>query len=56
MDKPTKYKNCSLCAKRGDCWDTKRYGERGERGKRPFPHEAVCSLFVIDKPKDWEAQ
>ena len=45
MGKATEYRNCSLCTKRRQCWKTERYGDRGERGKRPFPTEAVCDSF-----------
>ena len=48
MDKPTEYRNCGVCDKRRQCWNTERYGDLGERGKRPFPTEAVCDFFRSD--------
>lgn len=49
MAKATENRNCGLCEKRRNCWNTERYGDRGERGKRPFPREAVCDSFQLDK-------
>lgn len=57
MEKPSEYRNCSLCAKRRDCWNTERYGDFGEKGKRPFPRDGVCSAFSTDnKRKDWTSR
>lgn len=49
MKKATKYINCAVCEKRRQCWNTEFYGELGERGKRPFPYDAVCSSFTCKK-------
>lgn len=49
MAKATDNRNCGLCEKRRNCWKPERYGDRGERGKRPFPREAVCDSFQLDK-------
>lgn len=57
MEKPSEYRNCGLCAKRRDCWNTERYGDFGEKGKRPFPRDGVCSAFSTDsKRKDWTSR
>ena len=49
MEKTTEYRNCGVCEKRRQCWNTERYGEIGERGKRPFPRDAVCASFTCQK-------
>lgn len=49
MEKATKYMNCAVCEKRRQCWNTEFYGELGERGKFPFPYDAVCSSFTCKK-------
>ena len=49
MGEATEHRNCGLCDKRRNCWNTERYGDFGERGKRPFPREAVCASFTYDE-------
>ena len=46
MEEATKYRNCGVCDKRRNCWNTEHYGDLGERGKRPFPRNAVCTSFT----------
>lgn len=47
-DKPTNFRNCSVCEERTKCWSGDRYGDRGEQGKKPYPEGAVCMRFRID--------
>lgn len=47
--KATANENCSLCEKRRGCWNSDRYGDRGERGKKPYPDKGVCQSFKYDK-------
>lgn len=47
-EKPTEYRNCSVCKERAKCWSGERYGDRGERGKKPYPTDAVCIRFKLD--------
>ena len=49
MDRATEYRNYGVCEKRRQCWNTERYGEVGEIGKRPFPRESVCLSFTCKK-------
>ena len=50
--KATEYRNCGVCDKRRNCWNTERYGDLGERGKRPFPRDAVCVSFTCNTKKE----
>jgi hypothetical protein len=53
-EKLTKYRNCSVCEERTKCWRSESYGDRGERGKKPYPTEALCIRFKLDdKFKRW---
>ena len=47
--KATANENCSLCEKRRGCWNSDRYGDRGENGKKPYPDKGVCHSFKYDK-------
>lgn len=53
-EKATEYRNCSVCEERTKCWNSETYGDRGERGKKPYPTDGVCLRFKIDdKFKRW---
>lgn len=47
--KATKTTNCSMCEKRRDCWNDEAYGDRGEKGKKPYPNNCVCQSFRYDE-------
>ena len=54
VENPTKYRNCSVCEERTECWSGKVYGDRGERGKKPYHTDSVCIRFRFDdKLKRW---
>ena len=53
-EKATEYRNCAVCEERRKCWGGDAYGDRGEKGKRPFPTNGVCIRFKLDdKFKRW---
>ncbi len=53
-EKATKYRNCSVCEERTKCWSGERYGDRGEKGKKPYPDNGICIRFRLDdKFKRW---
>ena len=43
------FTSCAYCKKRAQCWKPERYGDRGERGKRPYPTTVSCLSFRADE-------